>query len=201
MVDLAAALAAPGAPTALHDGAAHIADALTGLDAVGTPGSIADLGSGAGIPGLALARALPEAHVFCVESARRKADWIAATAERCGIVNAEAIWSRAEEWDGTVDVVVARALAALPVLCEYAAPLLAEGGRAVFYKGAVDDDEAADGRHAAALLGLSEPVVLPVVGTERRTLWVFDRLAPVPDRFPRRAGMAVKRPLRAVRSA
>jgi 16S rRNA (guanine527-N7)-methyltransferase len=201
LTELAAALAAPEAPTALHDGQAHIADALTGLAAVGAPASIADLGSGAGVPGLVLADALPGAHVFCIEAARRKADWIAAAAARCGLDNVTAVWARAEEWDGTVDVVVARALAALPVLCEYAAPLLAEGGRAVFWKGAVASDEEADGRYAASVLGLSEPEVVAVPGTERRTLWVFDRLAPPPDRFPRRAGMAVKRPLRAVRSA
>jgi 16S rRNA (guanine527-N7)-methyltransferase len=198
--ELVAALAEPDAPTALHDGQAHVDDALTGLEAVGRPATIADLGSGNGIPGLVLAAALPDARVFCVEAARRRAEWIAATAARCGIANAEAVWARAEEWDGTVDVVVARALAALPVLCEYAAPLLADGGRAVFWKGAVDAAEEADGRHAAELLGLSAPTVLPVPGTERRTLWVFERVAPVPDGFPRRAGMALKRPLRAVRS-
>ncbi len=198
--ELAAALGEPGAPTALHDGQAHIDDALTGLDAVGRPATIADIGSGNGIPGLALAAVLPGTHVFCVEAARRKAEWIAATAARCGLPNAEAVWSRAEGWDGTADVVVARALGALPVLCEYAAPLLADGGRAVFYKGAVSAEEEADGRHAAGVLGLSEPTVIAVPGTERRTLWVFHRLTPPPDGFPRRAGMAVKRPLRAVRS-
>jgi 16S rRNA (guanine527-N7)-methyltransferase len=200
LAELAAALAEPGAPTALHDGQAHIDDALTGLEAVGRPPTLADLGSGNGVPGLVLAACLPETQVFCVEAARRKAEWIAATAARCELQNVEAVWARAEEWDGAADVVVARALAALPVLCEYAAPLLSEGGRAVFWKGAVDAGEAADGRYAAGVLGLSEPEVIRVPGTERRALWVFDRVAPPPDRFPRRAGMAVKRPLRAIRS-
>ena len=198
--ELSRALSEPDAPTALHDGRAHIDDALTGLELVGSPGTIADLGSGNGIPGLVLAACLPGAHVFCVEAVRRKAEWIARTAQRCGLANAEAVWARAEEWDGRADVVVARALAALPVLCEYAAPLLTDNGRAVFWKGAVDPGEEADGRYAASVLGLSEPEVVAVAGTERRTLWVFRRLTPPPDRFPRRAGMAAKRPLRAVRS-
>jgi 16S rRNA (guanine527-N7)-methyltransferase len=201
LAELAAALAEPAAPTALHDGAAHIEDALTGLAAVGSPRTLADLGSGNGIPGLVLADALPETVVTCVEAVRRKADWIAAVAGRCGLENVSVAWSRAEEWDGTADVVVARALAALPVLCEYAAPLLADGGRAVFWKGAVDAAEAADGGYAAEVLGLSAPEVIAVPGTERRSLWIFDRVSPPPARFPRRAGMAVKRPLRAVRSA
>jgi 16S rRNA (guanine527-N7)-methyltransferase len=176
----------------------HVADSLAGLPAVGTPATIADLGSGAGLPGLVLADALPAARVTCVEASRRKAEWIEATAARCALENVAVAWARAEEWDGRAEVVVARALAALPVLCEYAAPLLADGGRAVFWKGAVDAAEEADGRHAASVLGLSEPEVIPVTpfaGSERRTLWVFHRQSPAPPEFPRRAGMAVKRPL------
>jgi len=180
----------------------HIADSLAGLEveAVRAARSIADLGSGAGLPGLVLAAELPRARVVCVEAARRKADWITVTAARCDLANVEVAWSRAEEWGGAVDVVVARAVAPLPVLCEYAAPLLAEGGSAVFWKGAVDAREAADGRAAAAVLGLSAPVVVPVTpftGSERRTLWVLRRERPVPPGYPRRPGMAAKRPLRA----
>lgn len=187
----------------------HIADALAGLelDLVRAAGRIADLGSGAGLPGLVLAAALPSAQVTCVESARRKAEWIAATAERCGLENVEAVWSRAEEWSagiGACDVVVARALAALAVLCEYAAPLLAPRGALVCWKGSVEATEAADGRAAAAVLGLSPPEVLavtPFAGSERRTLWLFRRVGPVPPNYPRRPGMAAKRPLRLQRSA
>lgn len=198
--EIVAALAEPAAPTALHDGQAHVDDALTGLAAVGAPATIADLGSGNGIPGLVLADALPATQVTCVESARRRADWIRATAERMGLDNVTVAWTRAEEWDGRAEVVVARALAALPVLCEYAAPLLTDGGRAVFWKGAVDPREEADGRHAASVLGLGQPVVTAVPGSLRRSLWSFAREKPCPDRFPRRPGMAVKRPLAAVAS-
>jgi 16S rRNA (guanine527-N7)-methyltransferase len=201
LAELAAALAAPDAPSTVRDvWADHIEDARAGLEAVGTPGSIADLGSGNGIPGLVLADALPQAHVFCVEAARKRADWIRVTAARCGLENVSAVWARAEEWDGRADVVVARALASLNVLCEYAAPLLAEGGRAIFWKGGVSAEEEADGRHAASVLGLSEPSVTAVPGTRRRSLWVFHRARPVPPGYPRRAGMAVKRPLVRVRN-
>ena len=84
------------------------------------------------------------------------------------------------------------------MLCEYAAPLLADGGVLVAWKGAVDDAEAADGAAAAATLGLEPADVLavqPYPAAERRTLHVFRKIAPTPSRFPRRAGMAVKRPL------
>ena len=83
------------------------------------------------------------------------------------------------------------------MLCEYAAPLLAEGGVLVAWKGAVTAEEAAAGAAAAALLGL-EPVevraVEPYAGAERRTLHVFRKIAPTPERFP--AGRdGAKRPL------
>lgn len=168
---------------------------------VRTAGVIADLGSGAGLPGLVLAAALPRARVVCVESARRKADWIAATATRCGLANVEAVWSRAEEWEaglGACDVVTARALAALPVLCEYAAPLLRPGGALVCWKGAVEPGEATAGRAAASSLGFAEPAVIsvcPYAASQRRTLWVFRLEGEVPAGFPRRPGMATKRPL------
>ena len=74
----------------------------------------------------------------------------------------------------------------------------------MFWKGAVDAAEEADGRHAASVLGLSEPEVRPVTpypGSKRRTLWIFDRLRAVGEGYPRRPGIALKRPLRAVRSA
>jgi 16S rRNA (guanine527-N7)-methyltransferase len=204
---LLAALAAPEAPTTVHDPAlgrdVHVADALSGLAVpeLASARSIADLGSGAGIPGLVLAAALPEARVWLIETVRRKAQWISATATACGIENASSVWSRAEAWRdglGAMDAVTARALAALPILCEYAAPLLRPDGVLVCWKGAVDPVEQADGRAAAAILGLSEPEVVPVVpyaGSERRTLWVFRRVGEVPPRFPRRPGIATKRPL------
>jgi len=109
--------------------------------------------------------------------------------------------ARAEELDeAAFDVVTARALAALPVLCEYAAPLLREGGALVAWKGAVDAEEEADGLHAARVLGLEREgvrAVEPYAGSERRTLHVFRKVAPTPAGYPRRAGMAAKRPLTA----
>jgi 16S rRNA (guanine527-N7)-methyltransferase len=96
--------------------------------------------------------------------------------------------------------VTARALGTLAVVCEYAAPLLREGGLLVAWKGAVDEAEEADGLAAAEALGLERDAVLavqPYERSERRTLHVFRKIAPTPERFPRRAGMAAKRPLTA----
>ena len=182
----------------------HVADALVALDlpAVRSARVIADLGSGAGWPGLALAAALPDAHVYLVESAIRHCRYLVKAVEVAELTNAEVINARAEEWSGgfvSNDLVTARALAALPVVLEYAAPLLGEGGHVVAWKGAVAPRKRPTaGRAAAEVLGLEFVEVRhvePFAGARDHTLHVFRKIAPTPDRFPRRPGMAAKRPL------
>lgn len=197
----------PEAPTTVREATeavdVHVADSLVALEVEGvrTANVIADLGSGAGFPALVLAVALPAARIHAVESGTRKAAFIARAAEALGLGNVEVVPSRAEEWRagmGVCDLVTARALAALPVLCEYAAPLLAHGGHLVAWKGQLDSAELDGGRSAAFQLGLSEPRVLPVEpfpGSLHRRLVVTSKVAETPARFPRRAGMALKRPL------
>ena len=179
----------------------HVADSLVALelDAVRGGRRIADLGAGAGWPGLALAATLPSSSVALVESASRHCRYLERAA--AGLLNVSVVHARAEEWPdglGVHDLVTARALAALPVVLEYAAPLLAEGGHVVAWKGAVAPEEAAAGSAAAELLGLQAVEVRrvePFPGAREHTLHVFRKIAPTPPRFPRRAGMAVKRPL------
>jgi 16S rRNA (guanine527-N7)-methyltransferase len=198
----------PTAPTALRtpeeavDG--HVADSLVALELpdVAAAREVADLGSGAGFPGLALAAALPGARVHLVESAGPKCAFLERATARARITNAEVVHARAEEWeDGgeACDLVTARALAPLSVLAEYAAPLLREQGALVAWKGRRDAQEEADGAYAAEQLGL-EPVeirrVEPFPAARDRHLHVMRKVAPTPPRFPRRPGMAAKRPLR-----
>jgi 16S rRNA (guanine527-N7)-methyltransferase len=204
---LAELLAQPAAPTAVHDPAGivddHLADSLVGLELapVRAARRIADLGAGAGLPGLALAVALPEAHVTLIESNRRKVEFIARAIAACELDNATAVATRAELWhDGLAacDLVTARALAPLPVVAEYAAPLLTGGGHLVAWRGRRDADDEAAGARAAGELGLELLPALPVIpypGALHRHLHVMRKVAPTPDRFPRRPGMARKRPL------
>jgi 16S rRNA (guanine527-N7)-methyltransferase len=204
---LVAALEDASAPTAVHERAevlnVHIADSLVGLDvpAVQAATRIVDLGSGAGLPGLVLAIARPEADVVLVESVGKKCAWLERTLSALGMENVRVACARAEELEEEpFDVVTARALASLPVLCEYAAPLLREGGALVAWKGAVDAREDADGLHAAQVLGLEREevrAVEPYPGSQRRTLHVFRKVSPTPEGYPRRPGMAAKRPLTA----
>ncbi|MDA0162018.1 16S rRNA (guanine(527)-N(7))-methyltransferase RsmG [Solirubrobacter ginsenosidimutans] len=181
----------------------HVADSLSALELpfVASATRIADLGSGAGWPGLALAAALPEARVSLVESAIRHCRYLERAIEVSGLENADVVNARAESWPegiGVHDLVTARALGALAVILEYAAPLLIEGGHVVAWKGAASDEEVSAATAAAAILGL-EPrgvvAVTPFPGARDHTLHAYCKIAPTPSRFPRRPGMATKRPL------
>ena len=207
LLDLVAA--EPAAITTVRDPGegvdAHVADSLVALDlpAVRAARRAADLGSGGGFPGLALAIALPGTRVALVESMGRKCAFLAGAVSELALDNVEVVNARAEAWEeglGAHDLVVARALAPLPVLVEYAAPLLAPGGLLVAWKGRLEPAEAADGRAAASVLGMAEPEAMPVepfAGARGRYLYLSSKVSPTPARYPRRPGMARKRPIRA----
>jgi 16S rRNA (guanine527-N7)-methyltransferase len=181
----------------------HVADSLAALElpAVRAARTVADLGAGAGWPGLALAVALPSATVRLVESASRRCEYLERAVAAAGLGNVDVVHARAEAWApgiGAHDLVTARALAALPVVCEYAAPLLAAGGSVVAWKGRLDEAEERAGAAACAELGLSVPetvAVDPYPGAGPATLVLARKIAPTPARYPRRPGMALKRPL------
>lgn len=181
----------------------HLADSLTALEIgeVAEAGRIADIGSGAGFPGLALAVALPDAEVSLVESQGRKCQFLerASTAARVG--NTSVVRARVEEWREGIsrnDVVVARALAPQPVVLEYAAPLLSSGGLLVDWRGRRNAEGETAARDAAGLLGLRLREVRrtePYAGALHHHLHVYEKVAETPARFPRRVGVARKRPL------
>ena len=196
----------PLAPTTVRDPIdavdVHLADSLVALELgpVRTAAKIADLGAGAGFPGLALAIALPQASVALVESSARKSGFIERAIAHCGLANAVAVHARAESWPegiGSFDLVAARALAPLAVVAEYAAPLLRLGGALIVWRGRRDAEDERAGAAAAAELGLevAQPVqVSPYREAEHRHLHLMLKVRETPDRFPRRPGMARKRP-------
>jgi 16S rRNA (guanine527-N7)-methyltransferase len=189
------------APAEVLDG--HLADSLCALElpVVREAATVVDIGSGAGFPGLPLAIALPGAEVTLLESNGRKCAFLEVAIERCAIANCRAVAFRAEEWPqgrGRFDVATARALAPLAVIAEYAAPLLRVGGCVVAWKGRRDGSEESAAERAAAELGLvaHEPLeVHPYPSARARHLYLMSKVAPTPSRFPRRPGMARKRPL------
>ena len=185
----------------------HVEDSLSGLELVGSTERIADLGSGAGFPGLVLAAALPTTSVDLIESVGRKAEFIERAIAAGGFDNARALARRSEEWaaaadpDGgreAYDVVTARAVGRLATLAELASPLLRDGGALVAWKGRRDADEEAELERAAAALAMEPERVEAVgerAGSRHRHIYRVRKSGPTPASLPRRPGMAKKRPL------
>lgn len=195
------------APTTIREPAraaeVHVADSLAALelDALDDASRIVDLGSGAGFPGVPLAIALPHAEVALVESQRRRCEFLERMCAAAGIANARVAWTRAEAWrEGRCrhDVALARALAAQPVVLEYAAPLLRVGGTLIDWRGRRSPEQEDAAERAAAALGLRRLEVrrvTPFAGANDHHLHVFVKARKTPARFPRRPGVARKRPL------
>jgi 16S rRNA (guanine527-N7)-methyltransferase len=182
----------------------HVVDSLTGLELpnLRTARRIADIGSGAGFPGLVLAVALPEAQVDLIESVGRKCEFIRRAAEAAAIPNARVRNLRSEDWAGAegregYEAVTARAVGRLSTLAELASPLLQPGGVLVAWKGKRDPDEERQLERAAADLAMEPEQILDVgkrAGSEHRHLHLIRKVGPTPENLPRRPGMAKKRP-------
>ena len=161
-------------------------DALAGLELVrGFGGPVVDVGSGGGTPGIPLAASLPDREVTLLEAERRKVEFLRQwTAE---LPNLRVVWGRAEEQPPeTYGVAVAKALAHPPVAAEWCLPLVATGGAAILWVGP-SADLAAVGAVARRIAGELED------GSPGFA--VVRKIGPTPPGFPRRAGVAKKRPL------
>jgi 16S rRNA (guanine527-N7)-methyltransferase len=197
----------PLAPTAIRDERAvvndHLADSLVALECapVRSAGEALDLGSGAGLPGLPLAIALPATDFTLLESSTRKCRFLERAIEACELPNAAAVHDRAETFEAgreRYDLVTVRAVATPAVNAEYAAPLLGIGGLLLLWRGQRDPDTETDLAAAAGQLGLGEPSidrVEPYPGAKHRHLYALRKQSHTPPRFPRRPGIALKRPL------
>jgi 16S rRNA (guanine527-N7)-methyltransferase len=202
--ELAADRHAPSAVRDLEDAIdVHVADSLTALDVeqVRAARRVADLGSGAGFPGLPLAVALPHSHIWLVESQLRRCAFLERACRTANVRNAEVVCARAEaslELVGRCDVVLARALAPQPIVLEYAAPLLRVGGVLVDWRGLLEPSAASASRHAANELGLIASEVRrvrPFAGSTGHYLHLYLKVRATPEQFPRRPGVARKRPI------
>ncbi len=182
----------------------HVADSITGLEIpeLRVASRIADVGAGAGFPGLALAVALPDAQVDLIESVGRKCDFMRRAIESAEIPNATVHNLRSEDWasaDGrdAYDAVTARAVGRLSTLAELASPLLKPNAVLIAWKGKRDPDEESQLERASQELAMSPEQILEVgdrAGSQHRHLHVIRKLGPTPANLPRRPGIAKKRP-------
>jgi 16S rRNA (guanine527-N7)-methyltransferase len=186
---LKAVLETPGL-TALRDPAEArrmlLEDSLRGADVVASfEGPIVDVGSGGGAPGIPLAAALLDREVTLLEAERRKADFLKRWETE--LPNLRVVWGRAEEQEtDQFGVAVAKALAQPPVAAEWCLPLVRPGGAAVLWVGPSAELERV--AQVAEQLGAAPP-------EERDGLVVIRKLKATPPGFPRRPGLAKKRPL------
>ena len=196
--------------TAIRDPAAvetlHFVDSISGLLALPDEPdlTVVDVGTGGGLPGLALKIARPDLRLTLLDATRKKADYLEEVVRELGLEYVEVLTGRAEEigqdperrelWD----VALARALAPLPVLAELCLPLVRVGGRVVAWKKADQNDELLVAGRALSLLGgrrLSpQPVDLPGLPDDRR-LVVLEKERPTPKQYPRLPGVPKQRPL------
>ena len=165
----------------------HLDESLSALDVVRRfDGPIVDVGSGGGAPGIPLARVLPEREVTLLEATRRKCDFL----ERwtADLPNLRVVCGRAEEQPlDAWGVAVGKALAPPPVAAEWCLPLVARGGAAVLFVGAT--------AQAERVAGVAELLAAELEPDPPPGLLVLRKLAPTPAGFPRRPGVARKRPL------
>lgn len=185
----------------------HYVDSLIALSVPGLipgEGTLIDVGTGAGFPGLPLALACPALRVTLMDAQKKRLHFLQAVIDELQVRNVTLVHARAE--DGAqfpqhrekYDVAVARAVASLSVLSEYLLPFVRVGGKAVCWKGPALSEEIQQGRRAAFLLGgrVAEPLSVVIPGRDwQHMLLPVAKVAKTARQYPRKAGTPSKSPL------
>ena len=166
---------------------------------------IIDVGSGAGFPGIPLSICLPDVHFVLLDSLGKRVEFLKSVIDALGL-NAEAIHARAEDAARNpalregFDIATARAVASLNLLSEYLLPFVKLGGSMMVLKGPGLDDEIAGAAFAFETLGgrfdHADSAVIPGRDWDHRIAWI-EKIAPTPEKYPRKAGKPEKKPLTA----
>lgn len=167
--------------------------------------TVCDVGAGAGFPSLPIKILFPELKVTIVDSLNKRIVFLQELVKTLGLTDVTCVHARAEVFGSKTaptrenfDIVTARAVAALNVLAEFCVPLVKVGGKFVALKAAKADEELTTAQNALATLGAEVAKVdeqtLPEVG-ETRKIIVMDKVAKTPQKYPRKPGMPLKRPL------
>jgi 16S rRNA (guanine527-N7)-methyltransferase len=176
----------------------HVGDALTVLPHLPAAAhTLADVGSGGGVPGIPLAIVRPDLTVMLIESTKKKAAFLKSAVESLGLTNVSVSEWRAEEVGHSnsresFDIALARAVATMDWLAEWCLPLVKKGGRMLAMKGPKVAEELPAAIKAIKLLGGGEPVVHPIdlPGTEHRVIVEVLKVAKTDARYPRPATQA-----------
>lgn len=181
----------------------HFIDSLALAHAV-QGGKLADIGTGAGFPGIPLKILRPELDVCLVDSLAKRVEFLNAVVSNLNLTKIEAVHARAEDlgrndrYRAGFDSVTSRAVARLPILLEYAIPLLKLNGRFLAAKGLVAEQEVNESAMALELLGGELRAIENYVlgdGAEHRALVIVEKVKKTPPAYPRRAGIPAKKPL------
>lgn len=185
----------------------HFLDSLSCVPVLGDMNgrSLIDIGTGAGFPGIPLRIVYPELRLTLVDSVGKKADFCQLVTDTLGLKGVTVLKDRSEElgagksYREKYDAATARAVAVMPVLCEYLLPLVRPGGMMLAMKGESAPEETASAAAAVSKLGGSEPVLHEVAlpGIEgRRYLVSIPKVRSTPPGYPRRTGLPLKKPIR-----
>ncbi|SHN69628.1 16S rRNA (guanine(527)-N(7))-methyltransferase RsmG [Desulfitobacterium chlororespirans] len=181
----------------------HFVDSLTLVSLV-RGNKLADIGTGAGFPGIPLKILLPELEIYLVDSLAKRLDFLESVIKELKLAKVKTVHARAEDfardshYRETFDCVTSRAVARLPVLLEYAVPLLKKGGYFLAAKGSKAQEEAMESQKALTVLGAEiKEIKFFNLGAEaeHRAIILVEKTSPTPPAYPRKAGTPAKKPL------
>ena len=184
----------------------HMIDSITAYDENlfkdGT--TVIDVGTGAGFPGLPLKIFCPEIKLTLMDSLNKRIKFLQTVVEKLGLKDVKCVHARAEEgarnkkYRESFDIAVSRAVARLPILCEYCLPFVKKGGHFIALKGMQYNDEAQEAAKAIKVLGGSQTEIRPVKLPElddKRAVIIITKTMPTPKNYPRKAGTPTKNPI------
>lgn len=183
----------------------HFSDSIALMHYTDIAGKkILDVGSGAGFPGIVLAIMCSTCEIVLLDSLQKRTVFLESVCKELGLYNVKVLWGRAEEtghdtlYRENFDIVTSRAVAGLDVLCEYCIPFVKFGGMFVSYKSGDSDEEEAGAGNAISVLGgcllKTEKYNLPFTDISRSLIFI-EKSSDTPERYPRRAGKPLKKPL------
>ena len=181
----------------------HMADSLRLLPYLKKGDMLADVGTGAGLPGIPLAIACPDVKVVLVESMQKRVNYLEAVVSHLGLKNIEIVCARAEEigqeakYREKFNIATARAVAALPVLAEYLLPLVKIGGKVLAMKSIKAEEELMSSQNAINILGGAKvnKVDYELLSGEHRSIIMVEKIKTTPKSYPRKVGMPAAKPL------